>query len=174
MEDSDDELDVGSSWISMKSLREAANVKYSFKKQPESIKSSSSASPSPNSSITMEWKPNTFINQSVSFSFVHENYRNGQEQYDTMIDSDDNEEANVGIREKRMKKLIQSHEFTINNLEERYDNDVAVLKRKLLTANRNLASAHEEIARINTENAKLQLEFASRLENIQAHHQRKA
>ena len=61
MEDSDDEIDVGSSWISMKSLREAANVKYSYKK-PASVHSSSSASPSPNDSVTMEWKPNSFIN----------------------------------------------------------------------------------------------------------------
>ena len=54
-----------------------------------------------------------------------------------------------------MRKLIQSHEFTITNLEERYDNDVAVLKRKLLNVNRNLGLAHEEMARINTENAKM-------------------
>ena len=79
MSDSDEEVDVGKSWISMKSLRQAADIKVPFKKQK--IRRNSSQLTSPNSSITMEWKPNTYINQSISFSFIHENYCNDDEEY---------------------------------------------------------------------------------------------
>jgi hypothetical protein len=33
----------------------------------------------------MEWKPNTNINKSISFSFIHENYKNEED-----LDRDEN------------------------------------------------------------------------------------
>jgi hypothetical protein len=109
MVDSEDEVDVGSSWISMKSLREAVNIKNSYKMTP-SPHSSSSASPSHNSSITMEWKPNTFINQSVSFSFVHENYKNEDDEiYRTMdtVKLIEDEEESSPVPKLKTKDLLK-------------------------------------------------------------------
>lgn len=77
--DSEEEYDAGQLWISTKSLREAANIKTCIRRVPSrhsSKHTSPGMSPSHNSSITMEWKPNTNINKSISFSFIHEGYKN--------------------------------------------------------------------------------------------------
>lgn len=64
--DSDEDGDVGRSWISFKSLKKAADVKEFFQRKP---------SPSGYGSINSEGMANTVIHASAQFSAVHGKYR---------------------------------------------------------------------------------------------------
>src|SRR5574343_579284 len=75
--DEDSDSEDGKSWISMKSLKEAADIKTLYRKPSQKLCSSQS----PNTSVTMECLPHTTTNQSISFSYLHEQYRTSAEDY---------------------------------------------------------------------------------------------
>lgn len=168
--DSEEDSDAGQSWISVKSLKEAAELRTVFKKQSRKSSKNSSTSPSPshNSSITMEWKPNTFINQSASFCYIHENYRHEPDIYTpsskSMIPHSEPTllQTQLYQTEQRYRKLYAQ-----------YERDVRLLNEQLVDANNELAIAHQEISKAALEKARIQQEYALRLQNMQAHHERK-
>lgn len=124
--DSEEDCDAGSLWISTKSLRDAANIKTCIRRVPSrhsSKHTSPGMSPSHNSSITMEWKPNTNINKSISFSFIHEGYKNDED-----LGACDYEES---PDQDHFTFEGDSENSKIRYLEENHDEEIRLLKDDL-------------------------------------------
>lgn len=157
------------SWISISSLKEAVDIKQALKPRTSSRSGSSdSACVSPESSITIEWKPNTCINQSISFSSIHDTY------CDTM---ESNAIDDLGRLDKSdieaMSIYIQKKERKLATLQNKYQRDTGKVKAELKGAKDNLETMAKEMQVLTQTINKLQQEHAQQIQNLQARHEQK-
>jgi len=146
--DSDDD-EVGQTWISVRSLKHAADIKTVYRSHNEDITSPHS---SLNSSVTAESAPNPVINVSPSFSHLHESYMNLR---------DEHTESRRVVSHSR-----DSSASTNRMVTRRAQEEVLELQHELLTA-------HRENDHLRTELAARDQQHALQLQMIQAHHERK-
>ncbi|CAG9328767.1 unnamed protein product [Blepharisma stoltei] len=171
--DSDEENPKTGSWISIKNLKAAADVHSVYRQQSRGSSPSSSPNASQNSSITMEWKPNTYINQSICFSSMHDHY------CEEIIDSTQTllNESDEGLAYKQdidaMRYYIQSKESKLRKLQRRYQRDIGKLKDELAQSKAETEAAQKEIYFLNQEIDRMQQDFTQQLLNNQARHERK-
>lgn len=144
--DSDD--DVGQTWISVRSLKQAADIKTVYRAHLED----SSPQSSLNSSITVESAPNPVINVSPSFSNLHESYMNLR---------DEHTEA------RRVPSHSRDSSASTNRMAtRRAQEEVLELQQEVLAARR-------EVQRLRSELSSRDQQHALQLQMIQAHHERK-
>mmetsp|Transcript_18249 Transcript_18249/g.32746 ORF Transcript_18249/g.32746 Transcript_18249/m.32746 type:complete len:316 (-) Transcript_18249:3489-4436(-) len=146
------------SWISIKSLREATRPQSLWKRMRDS---------SHESSVTMEWKPNTCINASTSFSYLHENYRHDEDtqnsEFLTFESSEDEE----------LTTQLQRMEDELHSLRRRYMHDTKHLTSTVHKLKAQLHTSQQEQARLTASLEDQAKNHAIQLQQIQAHHERK-
>ncbi len=146
--DSDDD-EVGQTWISVRSLKQAADIKTVYRSHNEDTTSPHS---SLNSSVTAESAPNPVINVSPSFSNLHESYMNLRDEH---------------TQARRMVSHSRDSSASTNRMvTRRAQEEVLELQQELLTA-------HRESDRLRAELAARDQQHSLQLQMIQAHHERK-
>lgn len=146
--DSDDE-EAGQTWISIRSLKQAASIKTAYHAHNEGEVSAHS---SLNTSVTAESAPNLAINVSPSFSSLHESY--------------------LGLQTSHLKvSPLPSHSrysssSTNQMLTRRAQEEALELQAELLTTKRELQQVQRQLA-------VQEQQHAIHLQMIQAHHERK-
>lgn len=142
--DSDEEYQLGKSWISMKGLHQAADIKAVFKAKEEERPASPS---SLNSSISTEPTPNLQIHASPSFSCLHEGYmKNAQHR---------------GPVHRRESSATTSRQLT-----SRFADEAVELRLEI-------SRSQHEINRLNLELVRIQQEHKLELQKVYAHQERK-
>lgn len=171
--DSDSDSEDGKSWISLKSLKEAADIKTLYRK-PGHIKVGAQ---SPNTSVTMECLPHTTTNQSISFSYLHEQYRTSAEDYfqgvelpSIKLDTSFGEEPAPSLQ--REFDILKS-ENSIHRSRRKANEPTARMREELAELRTQLQLAHTEIDRLRKEMGKRQQAFAIQLQELQEHHEKK-
>ena len=157
----------GLSWISIRSLINDAkmNSVYSRRDSDSSVESSS-PSPRHESSITMEWKPNTYINQSVCFSSMHDNYcKELQETIHTS--ANDSPESDI----EAMKCYINRRENKYRKLQKIYNKDVNLLRDEINAMNVKVSQADSENFRLTALVEMMKKEHIQQIQNLQARHE---
>ena len=156
----------GLSWISIRSLINDSKVNSVYSK-PNSDSSVESSSPSPRheSSITMEWKPNTYINQSVCFSSMHDNYC--KELQETIHTADDSPESDI----EAMKCYINRRENKYRKLQKIYNKDVNLLRDEINALNVKVRQVDSENMRLTALVEIMKKEHIQQIQNLQARHE---
>lgn len=173
--DSDSDSEDGKSWISLKSLKEAADIKTLYRKPGHS----KLGAQSPNTSVTMECLPHTTTNQSISFSYLHEQYRTSAEDYfqgvevpSIKLDTSFGEEPAPSLQ--REFDILKSENSIHRSRSRRKANEPTARMREELTEVRaQLQLAQQEIDRLRKEMGKRQQSFAIQLQELQEHHEKK-
>lgn len=115
----------------------------------------------------MEWKPNTCINSSTSFSYLHENYRHDEDtqnsEYLTIESSEDDE----------LKTQLQQMEDELHSLRRRYMHDTKHLTSSVHKLKAQLQSAQQEQAKLTAAFEEQAQAHVLQLQQTQAHHERK-
>ena len=142
--DSDEEYQMGKSWISMKGLQQAADIKAVFRPKEEDRPHSPS---SLNSSVSTEPAPNLQIHASPSFSGLHEGYMKG-------------------VMHRGPVHRRESSATTSRQLTSRFADEAVELRLEL-------SRSQHEISRLNLELVRLQQEHKLELQKVYAHHERK-
>lgn len=142
--DSDEEYQLGKSWISMKGLHQAADIKAVFRSKDEERPQSPS---SLNSSISTEPTPNLQIHASPSFSCLHEGYMRGAQ--------------HKGPVHRRESSATTSRQLT-----SRFADETVELRLEL-------SRSQHEISRLNLELVRVQQEHKLELQKVYAHQERK-
>lgn len=161
MKHSDSEEEVAPrSWISVKSLKEACELKNAYKATNVSSKTSSvTGSPcSNNVSITMEWKPNTTINKSLSFKALHKTYTCFEEDY-----------SEVEVLKTQLK---QKDEY-LSQLNFKYERDISELNQLILELNEELEKSKKETSYYKKLVETTREEYNLKIQSMQARHERK-
>lgn len=144
--DSEDEGD-SQTWISVRSLKQAANIKTVYRSHNEEGSPHSSL----NCSVTAESVPNLVINVSPSFSTLHESY--------------------LDLRTAHTKAPVQSHSrysssSTNQMLTRRAQEEALELHTELFNTKRELELVRAELSAC-------EQHHSNQLQAIQAHHERK-
>ena len=142
--DSDEEYQLGKSWISMKGLHQAADIKAVFRAKEEERPLSPS---SLNSSISTEPTPNLQIHASPSFSCLHEGYMKGAQ--------------HKGPVHRRESSATTSRQLT-----SRFADEAVELRLEL-------SRSQHEINRLNLELVRVHQEHKLELQKVYAHQERK-
>ena len=172
--DSDSDSEDGKSWISLKSLKEAADIKTLYRKPGHS----KVGAQSPNTSVTMECLPHTTTNQSISFSYLHEQYRTSAEDYfqgvelpSIKLDTSFGEEPAPSLQ--REFDILKS-ENSIHRSRRKANNEpTARMREELAELRAQLQLAQQEIDRLRKEMGKRQQAYAIQLQELQEHHEKK-
>jgi len=159
--DSDEENRRIASWISIKSLKEAVDIHSVYKLESES---SSPNNESPDSSITMEWKPNTHINHSISFSSVHDPYCE-----DSLNTFEDDSARDL----ESMKYCLQRRDAKLRKLHKKYKREITKLQEENERLKLDLEHAQEEAKHFSEEVERLHQDHTVQLQSLQARHERK-
>ena len=161
----------GLSWISIRSLIKESKINSLYSKQ-ESESSMESLSPSPRheTSITTEWKPNTYINQSVCFSSMHENYcRDLQETTHSLLEDSPKYDQDI----EAMKSYINRRETKYRKLQKIYNKDMLAQREELATLRDKLSKSEEEVQKLTSTVELMKKEHIQQLQNLQARHEQK-
>lgn len=169
----EEEASQGKSWISIKSLINESKINSVYSKcNSDSSLESSTLSPRNDSSITMEWKPNTYINQSVCFSSMHDNYcRDLSDINESIVNESESPTYEKDI--EAMKYYIHRRDSKYRKLQKRYNRDVMQLKEDIASLQSKLEQSTGETARLESVVEAHRKEHALQLQNIQARHERK-
>ncbi|OMJ79738.1 hypothetical protein SteCoe_20165 [Stentor coeruleus] len=168
-----EETSRGNSWISIRSLIKESKINSIYsKRNSDSSLDSLSPSPQNDSSITMEWKPNTYINQSVCFSSMHDNYCGDIQETCQSIQA----ESESPIYEKdieAMKYYIHRRDSKFRKLQKTYNRDVMQLKDEVVSLQGKLTQNGEDVKRLTSVIEVMKKDHIQQLQNIQARHERK-
>lgn len=119
------------------------------------------------SSVTMEWKPNTCINASTSFNCLHENYRHDEDTQNSEFLTFESSE------EDELEAQLQTMEDELHSLKRRYMNDTKSLNSTIHRLKAQLQATQQTQARLSSELDEQAQAHAFQLQEIQAHHERK-
>lgn len=169
----EEESSRGNSWISIRSLINESKINSIYsKRNSDSSLDSSSPSPRNDSSITMEWKPNTCINQSVCFSSMHDNYcRDMQETCQSIQAESESPTYEKDI--EAMKYYIHRRDSKYRKLQKTYNRDVMQLKDEVASLQGKLTQTGEDVERLTSMIEVMKKDHTQQLQNIQARHERK-
>ena len=169
----EEECSQGNSWISIRSLINESKINSIYsKRNSDSSVDSSSPSPQNDSSITMEWKPNTYINQSVCFSSMHDNYcKEIQDINQSLIHESESPTHEKDI--EAMKYYIHRRDSKYRKLQKTYNREVMQLKEEATILQEKLANRDIEIEKLSSVIEIMQIEHTQQLQNMQARHERK-
>ena len=157
----------GLSWISIRSLINEAKINSIYsKRNSDSSVESSSPSPRHESSITMEWKPNTYINQSVCFSSMHDNYcKELQETTHSVVHESPEKDIEA------MKCYIHRRENKYRKLQKIYNKDINLLRDEITVLNGKVHQADLENSRLASLMEMMKKEHIQQIQNLQARHE---
>lgn len=168
----EEEGSQGNSWISIRSLINEAKINSVYsKRNSDSSFNSSNCSPRNDTSITMEWKPNTYINQSVCFSSMHDNYCKEIQDLGQGIANENDSPYEQDI--EAMKYYIHRRDSKYRKLQKTYNRDVIQLKEEVNAITEKFNQSQTEINRLAAVVEALQVEHTQQLQNMQARHERK-
>lgn len=161
------------SWISIRSLIKESKINSIYsKRSSDSNLDSSSPSPRNDSSITMEWKPNTYINQSICFSSMHDNYcKEIQESCQSQLNDTESPTYEKDI--EAMKYYIHRRDSKYRKLQKTYNRDIMHLKDEFSIVQSKLSQSESEIERLTSVIELMKTEHTQQLQNMQARHERK-
>ncbi|CAG9322806.1 unnamed protein product [Blepharisma stoltei] len=172
--DADKEFSKIGSWISIRSLKDATNIQAVYRQHSRSSSAdSTSPTPSADTSITMEWKPNTVINQSACFTFIHGNYNPdfASPYKPTITEISESPSGKQDL--ESIKYFLQNREAKLRKLQKRYKIDTAKLKEELNAANENIAKITKEANFYKEQNLKMKEEHALQIQLLQARHEQR-
>lgn len=161
----------GLSWISIRSLIKESKINSLYSKhESESSLESSSPSPRHETSITTEWKPNTYINQSVCFSSMHENYcKDFQDTTHSLVE--DSPKLSQDI--EAMKCYINRRESKYRKLQKIYNKDMLAQREEVASLRSRLQQSEEEVERLTATVELMKQKHIEQLQNLQARHEHK-
>lgn len=149
------------SWISIQSLKEATDIKFAFQSQESSF-SSNSRHISPDTSVSLEPKPNTCTTASLSFK------RTFSELCDYPC---------VNNREVDQFDIISGYfnrkELRVQALVENYEEDIRTLKTELEKTKEMLKLSQNETKIMNETIVQIRYDHFEAIENLQARHEQK-
>jgi cell fate (sporulation/competence/biofilm development) regulator YlbF (YheA/YmcA/DUF963 family) len=114
--------------------------------------------------ITNEWKPNSYINQSVCGTSWHEYYLDDSPDLSFEVD------CKKGTTSKQ-KNCLYEEKYT--NLVNKYYSDTRKLKDKIKELSVEITNAYQENYKLQTDISSLQQEYSLNIQNIQERHQQK-
>ena len=169
----EDDCSQGNSWISIRSLINESKINSIYSKHDsDSSLDSSSCSPRQESSITMEWKPNTYINQSVCFSSMHDNYCKDMQDLSLNL-TPEGESPTYEKNIEAMKYYIHRRDSKFRKLQKTYNRDVMQLKEEVSALQSKLSQRNDEVEKLTELFDKIQEDHTLQLQNMQARHERK-
>ena len=131
------------SWLSVQALKEATDVRLACQTD----------SSSDEASITMEWKPNTDVNQSISFNSIHDSYTEKTDSSDAL------------------QYYLHRKDSKIKQLQRKYEKDTSRLKQEVQRFRSEAERAHQEAADLQEQALQLQQVHAAELSRLEARHE---
>ncbi|CAG9325549.1 unnamed protein product [Blepharisma stoltei] len=160
---SDEENSKIESWVSIRFLKEAANIQSVYRQRSRSSSiDSTSPIPSEEPSITVEWKPNGFVNQSICFNAVNRN---------KTIDTPKPTEASPDFEE--LQCLLQHKDAKIQKIRQKSQCLLEKSNKDLIEAKLHYKQANQEIATLKKMNELIKEQNSKQLEDLQVRHERK-
>ncbi|CAG9322497.1 unnamed protein product [Blepharisma stoltei] len=160
---SEEESSKIESWVSIRFLKEAANIQSVYRQRSRSSSlDSSSPIPSEEPSITSEWKPNAFINQSICFSAV-----NRTQPLEPPKPTETSQEL------EDLHCLLQIKDTKIQKIKQKYQNLLEKTNKELVEAKLHYKQANQEIATLKKMNDMIKEQNAKQIEDLQMRHEKK-